>query len=76
MHFIENSCGLGSILQEVDMLGYEISKSERTLLYILTLGVAQPYRNSGIGIILTSLIKGAVMYLYHCTGIMKFITTA
>ncbi|KAG0564069.1 hypothetical protein M758_8G075300 [Ceratodon purpureus] len=33
---------------EIDMLGYEISKSERTLIYILTLGVAQSYRNSGI----------------------------
>jgi ribosomal protein S18 acetylase RimI-like enzyme len=67
VHFVENLCGWGCILQELDMLGYEISKSERTLIYILTLGVAQSYRNSGIGIILTSLIKVAVILLqfYH-----------
>lgn len=34
--------------EELDMLGYEISKTERSLIYILTLGVIQPYRNSGI----------------------------
>lgn len=44
----------GHFLQELDMLGYEISKTERSLIYILTLGVIQPYRNSGIGIILTT----------------------
>lgn len=33
---------------ELDMLGYEISSSERSLIYILTLGVIPPYRNSGI----------------------------
>jgi ribosomal protein S18 acetylase RimI-like enzyme len=34
--------------EELDMLGYEISSSERSLIYILTLGVIPPYRNSGI----------------------------
>lgn len=47
------------------MLGYEISKSERSLIYILTLGVIPPYRNSGIGIInLAPFIKVAVVQFY------------
>lgn len=54
----------GCLLQELDMLGYEVSSSERSLIYILTLGVIPPYRNSGIGIVLTSLIEGAVITWY------------
>jgi ribosomal protein S18 acetylase RimI-like enzyme len=30
------------------MLGYEMLKTERSLIYILTLGVIKPYRNCGI----------------------------
>ncbi|RWR81034.1 GNAT domain-containing protein [Cinnamomum micranthum f. kanehirae] len=41
-----------------DMLGYDL-RSDQTLVYILTLGVIEPYRNLGIA---TSLIQEVIKY--------------
>ncbi|CAL0334264.1 unnamed protein product [Lupinus luteus] len=43
----------------VDMLGYDSSKSDQTLVYILTLGVVDSYRNHGIA---SSLIRQVIKY--------------
>ncbi|KAE9620224.1 hypothetical protein Lal_00019489 [Lupinus albus] len=43
----------------VDMLGYDSSKSDQTLVYILTLGVVESYRNHGIA---SSLIREVIKY--------------
>eukprot|EP00249_Psilotum_nudum_P014880 c25047_g1_i1 orf=419-1354(-) len=42
-----------------DMLGYELTKTNRNLIYILTLGVIQPYRKLGIA---SSLIWEVIKY--------------
>lgn len=38
--------------QIVDLLKSESSRTEQTLVYILTLGVSEQYRNLGIGLFL------------------------
>ena len=43
----------------VDLLGYDSAKSDQTLVYILTLGVVDTYRNLGIA---SSLIKEVIKY--------------
>ncbi|KAF7825015.1 histone acetyltransferase MCC1-like [Senna tora] len=43
----------------VDLVGYDSSKSDQTLVYILTLGVAEAYRNLGIA---SSLIREVIKY--------------
>ncbi|XP_061340561.1 histone acetyltransferase MCC1-like isoform X1 [Gastrolobium bilobum] len=43
----------------MDMLGYDSSKSDQTLVYILTLGVVESYRNHGIA---SSLIREVIKY--------------
>ncbi|XP_028753334.1 histone acetyltransferase MCC1 isoform X1 [Neltuma alba] len=43
----------------VDILGYDSSKSDQTLIYILTLGVVEAYRNLGIA---SSLIREVIKY--------------
>ncbi|KAA8533465.1 hypothetical protein F0562_031101 [Nyssa sinensis] len=42
-----------------DLLRYESSKSDQTLVYILTLGVVESYRNLGIA---TSLVREVIKY--------------
>ncbi|KAJ7982664.1 histone acetyltransferase MCC1 [Quillaja saponaria] len=42
-----------------DMIGYDSSKSDQTLVYILTLGVVDAYRNLGIA---SSLIREVIKY--------------
>ncbi|XP_077242918.1 histone acetyltransferase MCC1-like isoform X2 [Tasmannia lanceolata] len=42
-----------------DMIGYDPSSADQTLVYILTLGVVEPYRNLGIA---TSLIREVIKY--------------
>lgn len=43
----------------VDMIGYDSSKSDQTLVYILTLGVEEAYRNHGIA---SCLIREVIKY--------------
>ncbi|KAL2636336.1 hypothetical protein R1flu_007815 [Riccia fluitans] len=58
--------------EEADMLGYELGSTERTLIYILTLGVIKQYRNLGIASALigevieyaTSLASCRAVYLH------------
>ncbi|KAL3689301.1 hypothetical protein R1sor_015610 [Riccia sorocarpa] len=58
--------------EEADMLGYELGSPERTLIYILTLGVIKQYRNLGIASALigevieyaTSLASCRAVYLH------------
>lgn len=52
-----------------DLIGYDSSQGEETLIYILTLGVVETYRNHGIAM---SLISGVIRYasgLSLCRGV-------
>ncbi|XP_077234962.1 histone acetyltransferase MCC1-like [Tasmannia lanceolata] len=42
-----------------DLLGYDSSRADQTLVYILTLGVVGPYRNRGIA---SSLVREVIKY--------------
>lgn len=43
-------------LQVEDLLRFETPRADETLLYILTLGVVDSYRNHGIGYLVSSLV--------------------
>ncbi|GAV88751.1 Acetyltransf_1 domain-containing protein [Cephalotus follicularis] len=57
--FVTARIGLARESEIVDLLRYDSSKSDQTLVYILTLGVAETYRNLGIA---TSLIREVIKY--------------
>ncbi|PKI68997.1 hypothetical protein CRG98_010619 [Punica granatum] len=53
----------------VDLLSYDASKSDQSLVYILTLGVVENYRNLGIA---TSLVREVIRYastIPTCRGV-------
>lgn len=62
------------LVQISDLIRYDSSKGEETLVYILTLGVVETYRKRGIGIsILTPCSKlmiwifvDGLMLFFHC----------
>ncbi|KAL5837058.1 hypothetical protein ACOSQ3_014227 [Xanthoceras sorbifolium] len=55
----EDSYQLTSFLQIGDFLSYDSSRSDQTLVYILTLGIVETYRNLGIA---ASLIGEVIKY--------------
>ncbi|KAF2545541.1 hypothetical protein F2Q70_00024091, partial [Brassica cretica] len=70
-HYISSSAGrwFPCLAQIDDLIGYDSSQGEETLVYILTLGVVETYRNHGIAM---SLISGVIRYasgLSLCRGV-------
>eukprot|EP00245_Coleochaete_scutata_P008679 TRINITY_DN2698_c0_g1_i1.p1 TRINITY_DN2698_c0_g1~~TRINITY_DN2698_c0_g1_i1.p1 ORF type:complete len:341 (+),score=33.91 TRINITY_DN2698_c0_g1_i1:108-1130(+) len=52
--------------EESALLGYEFMQTERTLVYILTLGVLKPYRNIGVA---SSLVWRVIDYANSCPSV-------
>lgn len=55
--------------EEVDLLGCELLNSDRTLVYVLTLGVIKQYRNNGIASALVGIVTNYAASIPTCRAV-------